>query len=157
MARVLLKELQQWFERSKLEVGDIDFELEATAVEMVFAKLSGKYSTTTWVDVGTTPRLVRKILSMLYAAWYYQRQYSEENPEEKMYGVRLEERARTLVDGVLLGALDLVDVEGTVSKTHGPVFWPTDATGSTQQYDAMGNAIGREDGADRKFSMGMLF
>lgn len=155
---VSVAEVQQWLETTKLTTIAVDAQLEATAAERVLSAVARIYDVTTWVSETTTPSLIRKIIAMLVAAWSYDRQYSEDTVEGSAYGERLEERAMMLLQGILDGTLDLLDiVDEPTPTTSGPVFHPDDSTGRTQQYDAAGHAIGGEFDADTKFQMGMRF
>jgi hypothetical protein len=151
------EEIQQWLEKTKFRVQEVPVELEASARDVVFSSAARVYDTTTWVDEATTPSLIRKIMSMLVAAWTYEAALSESTTDTNQYAALLEQRAMLLLSGVNEGTIDLSEVEGTVGASTGPAFWPTALTGSVQQYDAAGIPIGDAYSEDIKFTMGMRF
>jgi hypothetical protein len=123
---VTLPEVQQFLEPTKLTLVAYDPELYATSREIVFSRLAAYYTTSTWIDVASTPALVRKVVAMLIAAITYQRQYSEDMPiQDENWGVKLEQMAMTLLDGIVSGAVDL-DAIAVINPLSGPIFWPND-------------------------------
>lgn len=147
MANISIPEIQAWLEATKLTVSGIDTELESAVAVQTFSLLSVSYDTSGWTTAANTPVLVRKILAMLYAAWFYRRQYSEEDltADPNNYPAWLEKRANMLLEGVINGNVDLLDVPGTVDTISGPDFYPTDSTGITDPHQAA------------KFTMGAIF
>jgi hypothetical protein len=132
MTYISLAEAQQWFENSRLTLAAIDPQLEASAMEFVRSHLRTRYDTDGWTNIGTTPSVVRKIISLLHAAWYLNRTMMEsvEMDTGSSYGDRLESLAMSLLGGVAGGSIPLPEQEPILSTT-GIAFYPTDDTTST--------------------------
>lgn len=154
MPHISTQDVQQWLESTKLSVSSVDVELEKTASSVVFSTLAETYDVTLWTDEAATPVLIQSIISMMVAAWVYNRQYSEDDPDGSGYAMWLLNYAKELLNGVKAGSLDLLEVPGVSASSGEPAFMPTDSTGSTQQYDARGAAIGGAYSEDIKFRMG---
>jgi hypothetical protein len=140
-------EAQAWAEGTKLTIATLDNELELHLSTEVIDRLASAFDTSTWVDSATTPKLVRTIISKLYVAWFYDRQYSEDIEQGNNYADRLKANAETLIAGLIAGTIGLPGVADTV----GPVFYPTDAS-SAQQPTVDDPSLG-----PAAFSMGMRF
>lgn len=123
MVVVTLAEVQQWLEATKLTLDVVDEELAESARAIAFGKLSAAYDTSTWVSIGTTPKLVRTVISMLVAAWIYQREYAEE--EDSAYGRRRERQAMELLSSIAKREIELEEYP-TNSAEGTPSFYPTD-------------------------------
>jgi hypothetical protein len=150
MALISYDEVQVWLETSKLEVAPSDLlPEEAAASPVVLSRLAVRYDTSTWVNTATTPSLVRKIISMLVAAWRYNAYYSETSEDGgNPYANKLEERANDLIDGIVSGAISLTDVTDQGPAVEGTIdFYPTDAS----------TAANTEDDAGIAFTMGKVF
>lgn len=156
MAVVSLAQVQQWLEQTKLALTVVDAELEATAFTYVKSRLAADYDVTTWTNDTNSPSLVKQIVSMLIAAWLYQRAYSEDASRSNWYGRWLESKAESLLDGLVKGEIDLTDVPGTITAA-GLAFYPTDLTGSSEIYDGNGVLVGVAGSEDIKFYMGARF
>lgn len=128
MSNITLAEAQAWLECTKLSLTHLDTSMESQIAAQVLARVVSAYPTdvVTWVDATTTPRLIRSVIAMLYAGWFYDKTYSE-NPEENSYADRLREQANNLIESIIAGTTDLVEVE-TPSSLGRPVFFPTDAS-----------------------------
>lgn len=150
-------EVQQWIQQNKLDIDNIDVELEASAASFVLSSLGLTFDTSTWADEDTTPELVRKAISMLVAAWTLKRTYDENTNEESRWADQLEEMARGLIVNIQTGLIDLLDVIGVPVLTEGPDFYPNDATGSDTIYNSQGIAVGWAGSEDVKFRMGEVF
>src|SRR5882762_9162995 len=137
VVHITVDEANAWADHSKLNFGELDSDLEASQATQVLTKVSQVYDVTSWITPGTTPALIRKIISMLYVGWYYQRTYSEDG---------------NLIAGIISGAITLPDVPpGTDLGFSQPVFYPTDASSALQPTDddpSLGPA---------KFSMGRIW
>lgn len=143
---VTVELVQQWLEKTKLTVGQVPDELDQTARDVVFGRVSQVYDTSTWVNTATTPSLILRIVSMLVAAWIYQSQYSENlEIDAGNWGVKLESLAMGLIDGIVEQTIDIIDGGVVSSDLSNPLFFPTDA----QDTDGEGSEI--------KFSMGRVF
>lgn len=132
-----------------MSLAAVDPQLSESARLIALGKLSSVYDTTTWVDTGTTPRLVRAAISMLVAAWEYQRAYGEE--EDSTYGRRRERQAYDLLDGIVNGDITLEEYPEIGAESGTPVFYPNDLSNASEVYDAMDNYIASND--DVKFRM----
>src|ERR1700761_5740624 len=79
-AHTTIPEAQQGLEQTKLTVSAIDPELESSVWSVVWGQLAGAFGrdvVNTWVDTNTTPVLVQQVVSLLYASYYYRKEYSE--------------------------------------------------------------------------------
>jgi hypothetical protein len=154
---VQLSEVQQWLEGTKLTLGALDADLTDTAQVQVLSALQAIFDTSLWIGPTETPALVRKIISLYIAGWTYARQYSEATAENKnVYASWLCQRADVLLAGLVAGTLTLAE-DPDAGASNEPSFWPNDTTGSSQQYDGAGEAIGGQYDQDIKFSMGKVF
>lgn len=156
MAVVTLQEVQQWLEKTKLELDVLSGSFEETARSMTFGEVAQQYTVTTWLDEVTTPTLIRKIVSMRIAGWTYKAAYSEDTGQSP-YGDWLLEQAANLVLSIVAGKIVLTDVIIGSTTSAPATFLPTNDTGRTQQYDALGHSVGLLDGEDIKFRMGSVF
>jgi len=151
VVHITVEEANAWADHSKLNFGELDSDLEASQATQVLTKVSQVYDVSSWITPGTTPALIRKIISMLYVGWYYQRTYSED-ANVNSYGLLLINQAENLIAGIISGAITLPDVPpGTDLGFSQPVFYPTDASSALQPTDddpSLGPA---------KFSMGRIW
>jgi len=132
MAHVTESDVQAWLEESKLEVGTLEAEFEVQiATEVLGRIVTAAYDVTGWTDSTNTPVLVKKIIAMLYAGWYYDKVYSETS-ETNQYAQRLKRAAETLLLGIIAGTTDLGEVPG-ISDLGSPVFFPTDVSSARSQ------------------------
>jgi hypothetical protein len=131
MSYVSLPEVKQWFNSTKLAPGfAVDPELEATMVARVLGTLQDTYTTTGWTDAASTPPLVRKIISMFIASWYYQIIYSDDN-DLSNFGQQLRAEAERWLAGVVSGQYDLgisFPPSATGNFMTESDFWPNDTT-----------------------------
>jgi len=88
---------------------------------------------------------------MMYAGWHYDVTYSE-NPEENSFADRLRATAQELIEGIISGAIDLVEVPGlpTISQ---PAFYPTDASSAPDAFPTLADPSA----GPASFSMGKIF
>lgn len=156
MAHVTPAEVQQWIRNTRLAITSIDATKDETFTGIAFAKLVGRYTTTTWVDATTTPDLVRTCISMLYAAYEINAGNAEATNEINNYANHLESSAMALLGGLADGSISLSDFSdvgsGAVSHTA-PEFWPTRMAtliAETDGWDAAG-------AAPLAFRMGKVF
>lgn len=126
MAHITIAEAQAWLESTKLTLPSLDTEQEAQIASQVIARVVSAYpeEALTWIDDASTPRLIRSIIAMMYAGWFYDKTYSE-NPEDNSYADRLRQMAEELIEGIVSGVIDIIEVEGLPS-IGSPVFYPTD-------------------------------
>lgn len=148
MAHITVGEAQAWAEGTKLTISSLNTELEAHLAEEVLRQLDSAFDITTWTDAVLTPKLVRTIISKLYVAWLYDRQYSEDIGPGSNYADRLKENANMLLAGLIAGTIEL---PGVVDIAGSPVFYPTDAS------SALTPTIDDPSLGPSAFSMGMRF
>lgn len=150
MAHITEDDAQAWLEESKLEVGTLDAVMESQIASEVLGRIStAAYDVTGWTDSTTTPILVKKVIAMLYAGWFYDKVYSETS-DTNDYALRLKAWAETLIMGIIGGATDIGEVPG-VSSLGDPIFFPTDASSARSS-----NEFETGDGP-ASFSMGTRF
>lgn len=150
MARITPQMAQAWFDGTKLVVESLDTPLLDLVETEVLGRIGAAFDTSTWVDVSTTPKLVRVTISKLYAAWFYNRQYSEEVGEQNVYAAKLEANAELLITGLIDGTIDLEEVPSG-DPSGQPGFYPTDES-SAMEATADDRSLGPE-----VFSMGKVF
>lgn len=149
MALITPKEAQAWGEKTKLDFSTLDIDLLETLETEVLARVGLAYTTTTWVDPTTTPRLIRVIIAKMYVSWFYDRQYSENQDNGNDYAKLIRDNAEMLISGLVDGTIELPGVIATTTQT--PTFYPNDASSAleaTTDDPSLGPA---------KFSMGMRF
>jgi hypothetical protein len=136
MPRIILADAQAWAESTKLPFGSLDGNLLAQVEEQVITKIRScgvdEVIVATWTNDTTTPLLVKSIIAMLYVAWYYDRQYSEEQTEGNDYAAMLREHAKMLLQGICDGTIELPGVPGVAGE---PAFFPDDASSAQQPTD----------------------
>jgi hypothetical protein len=148
VARITVAMARAWAEGTKLVIDALDLDLLDHIENEVVARLNSIENTSTWIDSATTPPLVRTIITKLYVAWIYDRQYSEDIEEGSNYAERLRANAEALMLGLLDGTIEL---PGSTSETESPIFYPTDAS-SAQEPTFEDPSLG-----PATFSMGLRF
>jgi hypothetical protein len=144
--------IQQWLQNTKLTIDTVDPVLESTAAHYVLGRLAARYDVTGWTDNTNTPDLVQDCMSMLVAAVIYRRSYAEVIDDERAtYPMWLESHAEQILCCLMDGTILLADPLTTTSQ---PLYFPTELTGSSQQYNAAGLPVGNAFDADIKFRMG---
>jgi hypothetical protein len=147
-AHITVQEAQAWAEGTKLTISALDTNLEAHLAEEVLVRLASVADTSTWTNDTATPKIVRTIISKLYIAWLYDRQYSEDVADGSAYSDRLKANAEMLMIGLIDGTIEF---PGVVDTAGSPAFYPTDASSSqapTFEDPSLGPAA---------FSMGKMF
>lgn len=143
MAYVSLAEVKQWFNGTKLEDDfAVDSELEQTMASYTLGRLQDTYDTMAWTDAGSTPPLVRKIISMFVAAWNYQVIYADDS-DLSNFGQLLKAEAEDWLEGVAAGKYDLglaFPPSGSGSFLAQGDFWPN-ATTTEGPYFLMGQVF----------------
>lgn len=151
VVHITAEEANAWADHSKLNFGELDSDLEGSQATQVLTRVSQVYDVSGWITPGTTPSLIRKIISMLYVGWYYQRTYSED-ANVNSYGLLLINQAEALIEGIVSGAIILPDAPpGTDLGINQPAFYPTDSSSTLQPTNddpSLGPA---------KFSMGRIW
>lgn len=134
MARVTVEEVAAWGERTKLRMDTLDVALLEQMETEVLARLSGQLDTTTWVDVDTTPSLIRTIIAKKFFALFYWRQYSEDvGTDENTYANKVDANAEMLIMGILDGSI--IVTPGAPDEISQPSFYPNDASSSLDPRD----------------------
>jgi hypothetical protein len=153
VARITFPEAQAWAEPTKLSMTDLDTDLLNQVEAQVLGRIGYAYpvDVLSWVDVASTPALVRNVIAMLYMSWYYDRQYSEDEGNLSDYARRLAAMAEMIIQGIIAGTIDLPEVPGTIGASGGPGFYPTDASTASEP-TAADMSLGPE-----AFSMGTRF
>ena len=149
MARVTQREVQSWLELTKLNLAALNTDLLSQLEEEVLVQLSSVYDVSPWIDEATTPKIVRVIISKIYAGWHINKMYSENQDEGNDYARDLQQNAQMLLAGLISG---LFEIPGTVSPNPGTAsFYPTDASSAmepTHDDPSLGPA---------RFSLGKVF
>lgn len=145
MAHITVADAQVWLEGTKAHLTSLDTGLETQISTLVLGRLADTFAatvTSTWVDNNTTPEIVKQVIAMMYAGWYYDRQYSEMVAAEgTSYGMVLREYAETLIEGLISGSIILVEVPPGQPETL-PEFYPNDASSTS---DALLNNTNPDD------------
>lgn len=129
---ITVQEVNGWLEKTKSLITALDSELAGSVTEQVFATVRQVIDPASWIDASTTPTIIRKIIAMLYAGWYYQRTYSEDE-ETNSYGLLLIGQAERLLAGIASGALIIDGATPAVSVAAGlgrPNYYPNDLSSS---------------------------
>jgi hypothetical protein len=153
-----------WLDNTKLRFTDNDQAAPwaQNADQVVIAALSQVFPdhATLWdVNPGPgqepTPSLVREIVGLLMASYYYEAKYSEITNHASSYSRHLEARANDLLDGLRTGLVVLTDVDyvSSTALAQGD-FWPNDATLVTSDNPQVGLDEGDP---DRRFTMDVVF
>ncbi|MET0466940.1 MAG: hypothetical protein ABW007_27515 [Chitinophagaceae bacterium] len=153
MARVSDAEVGAWLEVTKLSIpgsGVEDSELLSHMEAEVLIRLSTVYDTSTWLDGVTTPKIVRTIISKMYASFLLDKAYSENQDGGNDYAARLQANADLLITGLVDGLITIPGIDPTVDQTE-PSFYPNDAS-SAQRPTADDMSLGGP-----WFSLGQAF
>ena len=147
MPRVQLSEVAAWVEPAKVPISSLDTELLSQLEEEVLVQLTSQYNVSTWVDPSTTPKIVRVIISKMYASFHIDRAYSENQDGGNDYAARLQANANMLLTGLVGGSFELPDSPPGNPST--PSFFPTDfssaqtATAENPEYGGPYFSLGR--------------
>lgn len=145
MAVIDVDQVQQWLASTKYPIEELDEILEETARAVVFSGLEARFDTTSWVDESTTPQLVQVVIALLVAAWTYQRLVGEDVNEGDNYGATLEQRAHTLLKGILDSVIDVgVEPDPDLVAGRSVSFFPTDDEDEDEDFQ-------------RRFTIGQVF
>lgn len=168
MSHITVPEIDAWLDSTKFDLKYVEVTIEEHIANITLSALSKSFpiEVPTWVDEVTTPDLVRTVISMRYAAAVYRRQYAEVSERMPSYPANLDRMANDLLEGILSGDLDLLDVDA-IPPSQQPDFYPKDNSGIIRSTGA-GNVpassplddffifdIGEGDG--QKFKMGKVF
>lgn len=143
MAHILVSDAQAWLESTKANLTSLDPALENTISNNVLGRLADTYSdptfgVPTWTDNTNTPALVKQAIAMLYAGWYFDRQYSEVVAAEgTSYGLVLRNYAETLIVGIINSSIELVEISPNMPATApGGAMYPNDVSSTTAALQA---------------------
>lgn len=150
MARITPTDAQGWAESTKIDLSTLDVSLLDSIESEVISRLGSAYDTSTWVDPTSTPKIVKVVIAKNYVAWFYDRQYSENQDRGNDYAAMLRTNAEMLMTGLLDGTITIPGVT-PIGSAAGPAFYPSDASSTldpTPDDMSLGPA---------KFSMGKTF
>lgn len=154
MSHIQVSDAQAWLEGTKANLGpNLDTNLEDLIASEVISTVAQSYDVSGWTDYTKTPKLVRKVIGMKYAAAYYNRQYSEDAGTND-YAVMLDGNAELLMEGIVIGANVLTDATVPYAEQHGPEYWPNNASVETDQF---GNVLNDGQPMTPAFTMGRVF
>jgi hypothetical protein len=151
MAYITIADVNAWLDSTKFPNLQLDPDFQPQIEEEVIARIRSTYDTSTWTTPDTTPRLVRTAIAKLYAAWTYNKAYSEDNNDTNNYATRLTANAERLISGIVDGTIELPLPAVPSGATFGVSFYPTDLSSemeSTPDDPSLGPAA---------FSMGLKF
>jgi hypothetical protein len=151
MSNIAIGEAQAWCERTKLDLGrNLDGELEANISSQILARVAMTYDVSSWITSDTTPKLIRSIIAMYYAAHEYYRRYANDNDDTNAYADKLTAMADAALANILDGTTIIPGILPT-GDSSAPSFYPTDVSSAqcaTEDDPSLGPA---------KFSMGHVF
>lgn len=101
-ALITKDDVNVWLDSVKTNVATLEDGLADQITSTVLGAISQRYSVEGWLDPTTTPLLVKRIISMFYAGYFYHRTFSNDS-EPGVYGDKLLADAQTLLDGVVAG------------------------------------------------------
>ena len=162
MPHITVAEAQAFLETTKCRLPSLEEVLEEEQSNYVLSRLSATYNSpsfgvSSWTDETNTPELVRQAIAMLYAGWFYDRQYAEviSEAQSKSYGAMLRDCANKLCEGIASGSIQLIEISPNVPAASA-VYYPTDVSSTT---DAALSNTNRDDLSlgPAKFTMGKVF
>jgi hypothetical protein len=156
LAHITAAQVQVWLETTKATISTVDPALETQIAGEVIGRLAETFpaEALTWTDNTNTPEVVQQIISMFYASWFYDRQFSEVETGQTSYGATLRAWATKLLQDVITGGVILVGV--VVPASSGPAFYPTDQSSTWDAWRANTDCNDKSLGP-AKFGMGMVF
>ena len=143
MARILVADAQAWLDGTKLTIASLEPALLAQVESQVVSNLDSAFDVTTWVDDTNTPSIVKTIIAMNYAAWLYDRQYSEDQESGNDYAALLRAQAAALQAGLIDGSIIIPNQPADAGPSDSPAFFPDDSSSallSTDQQPELGPA-----------------
>ena len=159
LAHITIAQVQSWFETTKLSVTSLDAGLEAQVSGEILGRLTETYAqfVPLWIDATTTPEVVQQVISMMYAGWVYDRQYSEVVSDQRAasYGLTLRTWATALLADIINGSVAIAEIAPN-QPAVAPEFYPTD-TSSTWDAWRMNTDCNDLSLGPAKFGMGQVF
>lgn len=101
-----VSDVNVWLSQKKTQVTAIEEALAEQLADTVIGVVSQRYNTGNWISINSTPLLIKRIISMFYAGYYYNRSFSNE-ADPGTYGDRLLADAQTLLDGIANGTISI--------------------------------------------------
>lgn len=101
-ALIATSDVNAWLDIKKATITLLEGALLDQVTSYVLGSISNRYATGGWTGPTTTPLIVKRILSMFYAGYYYLKIYSTDS-EPSDYGEMLLRDAQILLDSVLNG------------------------------------------------------
>lgn len=115
MAYLTVGLLNAWIDHDRqIDLTSIEAELESQLSSQVITSVSGIVDTTSWVDVATTPMIIKSIIAMQYMGRFYQRVYIEDVNDYDFYGNQLLLKADKLLDQIISGEVSIYNEDGTI-------------------------------------------
>lgn len=105
---VEVEDVNAWLDVKKANITTLEDELLEQVESQVLGVMQLRYDTETWVLPTSTPLLVKRIISMLYAGWHYLKIYSTDDSSSD-YGEMLLRDAETLLTSISNGAISIPD------------------------------------------------
>lgn len=130
MGRVTLSEVAAWVDPTKIPLSALDQELLSHLEEEVLVQLVPQYNVSTWLSPETTPKIVRVIIAKVYASFYIDRAYSENQDVGNDYAARLQANANTLIMGLVNGSIQIPEIPP--DNPSSASFYPNDASSSME-------------------------
>jgi hypothetical protein len=118
-------DVNAWLEDTKLSLDSLDASLEDQVSNLILSRLAPEFTVTTWTDIASTPKIIRTLIAMLYAAWTYDRAYGDNAEEPNTYAVLLRRTVESNIAGILSGYIVVTESPLTTDSRE-PVFFPTD-------------------------------
>lgn len=149
--RIDVSDANAWLESTKLTLSALEDVLAGQIETQILARLAPVFSTITWIDANSTPKLVKSIIAMYYAAAVYDRAYTDDNDTANNWASILRNLADTNISGLLSGSIVLAEDPSANSDTGTPIFFPNDLSSSlcaTEENPSDGGPA---------FSMGTIF
>lgn len=150
MALITPTDAQGWAEPTKLSVSTLNVSLLEQLESEILARINSSYDTTVWTTPANTPNVIKTIIAKMYVAWFYDRQYSENQDQGNDYAAMLRANAEMLIEGLVDGTITIPGVT-PIGSGAGASFYPNDlSSASTPTFEdpSLGPA---------KFSMGKVF
>jgi hypothetical protein len=136
MSNIIVREAQAWCQENKLDLGSsLDDELEKQVSSQVLTRVATAYNVSGWTDTYNTPEIIKTVIAMYYAAWMYNKLYSDDNDDTNAYADKLMAMAEAILLNILAGVTEIPGVDPTLDSGS-PAFYPTDAsTASCATYE----------------------
>lgn len=126
MTVITIEDVRGWVETTKLDITSLDLNFLPQLEAETFARLGTVYDTTTWITPDSTPMIVRVVITKYYAAWTYDRFYSENQGVANEYAAMIRQNADMLLQGLIDGTIEIPGV--TPISDPNPAFYPNDAS-----------------------------